>query len=103
MLDGAVLSGRWDAVAALDDADANADLQSGDLVRQLVFYPLGRVVLTGIDRSVSDARRTFEGRVSGRSLQFDAFDGAATLRMDGGRLVLTDPRGQRTVYERAGS
>lgn len=100
-LDGVSILGAWRAVGAPDDAQADADLRAGVLERTLVVNPRRYVTLTGIDRRVSEERVTYRGRLSGRSLRFDDLDGTATLRIQGTRLVLTDPGGRRTVYRRS--
>lgn len=99
-LDGVSIIGAWQAVGAPDDAQADADLRSGTLERTLVVNPRGYVTLTGVDRRASAQRVTYRGRLTGHALRFDDLEGTATLGVQGTRLVLTDPRGRRTVYRR---
>lgn len=99
-LDGVSILGAWRAIGAPDDAQADTDLRKGLLERTLVINPRGYVTLTGVDRRVSDERVAYRGRLNGRALRFDDLDGEATLRVEGPRLVLTDPAGRRTVYRR---
>jgi len=101
VVDGVSILGVWNAVGALDESDVDADLRNGMLSRTLVINPRGRVVLTGEDARAGTGRESFEGRISGNRLTFEQLPGAATIAVrNDGRLVLTDPRGNRTVYER---
>lgn len=101
ILDGVSLLGVWNAVGALDEPDVDADLRSGDLTETLVVNPRGRVTLTGEDRDAGTGRMSFEGRITGDRIAFADLpgEGTITVRSDG-RIVVTDPRGNRTVYER---
>jgi hypothetical protein len=101
ILDGVSLLGVWNAVGALDEPDVDADLRSGDLTETLIVNPRGRVTLTGEDRDADTGRMRFEGRITGDRIAFDDLpgEGTITVRSDG-RIVVTDPRGNRTVYER---
>jgi hypothetical protein len=101
ILDGVSLLGVWNAVGALDEPDVDSDLRSGVLTETLVVNPRGRATLTGVDERAGTGRVSLDGRISGDRLTFDDLPGAATigLRSDG-RIVVTDPRGRRTVYER---
>jgi hypothetical protein len=102
VLDGISLVGRWEAVGALDEPDVDSDLRSGVLTETLVVERGGRALLTGEDRRAETGRVTFEGRISGDRLTLEDRPGAATITVRGdGRIVVTDPRGNRTVYERA--
>lgn len=101
LLDGVSITGPWIAVGALDEPEADRDLRSGMLVRRLTVERGGHAMLSGEDRRVGTEPEYYEGRVSGTRLTFDDLPGEATLdiRSDG-RLVFTDPRGRRTIYER---
>jgi hypothetical protein len=101
LVDGVSLLGVWRAVGALDEPDVDNDLRSGMLTETLVINPRGRATLTGEDQRAGTGRVTLDGRISGNRLTFDGLPGAATIdvRSDG-RIVVTDPRGRRTVYER---
>jgi hypothetical protein len=58
-------------------------------------------VLTGEDARAGTGRESFEGRISGNRLTFEQLPGTATIAVrNDGRLVLTDPRRNRTVYRR---
>jgi hypothetical protein len=100
-LDGVSLLGVWNAVGALDEPDVDNDLRNGVLTETLVVNPRGRVTLTGEDRNASTGRMSFEGRITGDRIAFDDLpgEGRITVRSDG-RIVITDPRNNRTVYER---
>lgn len=101
VVDGVSLLGVWNAVGALDEPDVDSDLRSGMLTETLVVNPRGRATLTGEDHRAGTGRQTFEGRITGDRLTFDSLPGQARIdvRSDG-RIVVTDPRGRRTVYER---
>ncbi len=101
LLDGVSILGEWTAVGALDEPEADRDLRTGLLVKSLVLQPDGGATLTGEDRRAETGPVVYDGRVSGDRIEFDGLPGAAliALRSDG-RLVLTDPRGRRTIYER---
>lgn len=101
VVDGVSILGAWSAVGALDEPDVDDDLRSGMLTETLVVNPRGRAVLSGEDRRAETGLQRFEGRISGNRLTFDALPGTATIAVrNDGRLVITDPRGNRTVYER---
>jgi hypothetical protein len=101
ILDGVSLLGVWNAVGALDEPDVDTALRSGDLTETLVVSPRGRVTLSGEDRDAGTGRMSFEGRITGDRITFDDLpgEGRITVRSDG-RIVVADPRGNRTVYER---
>lgn len=101
ILDGVSLLGVWNAVGALDEPDVDDDLRSGDLTETLIVNPRGRVTLSGEDRDAGTGRMSFEGHITGNRIAFDDLpgEGTITVRSDG-RIVVTDPRGNRTVYER---
>ncbi len=101
VLDGVSVLGEWTAIGALDEPDADADLRSGLLIKRLTVQPGGRATLTGEDRRAGTGQETYDGRITGNRLDFDDLPGEAllSLRTDG-RLVLADPRGRQTVYER---
>lgn len=101
IVDGVSILGVWNAVGALDEPDVDADLRSNVLTETLVVNPRGRVTLAGEDARADTGRQQFEGRVDGNRITFDGLPGTATVgvRSDG-RLVVTDPLGRRTVYER---
>ena len=101
VVDGVSILGVWNAVGALDEPDVDDDLRSGMLTEMLVVNPRGRATLTGEDRRAESGRQTFEGRISGNELAFDGLPGRAIIDVrNDGRIVVTDPRGRRTVYER---
>lgn len=101
VVDGVSLLGVWDAVGALDEPDVDDDLRNGALTETLVVNPRGRVVLSGEDARADTGRQSFEGRVDGNRIAFDGLPGVATISVrSDGRLVVTDPLGRRTVYER---
>lgn len=101
VVDGVSILGVWNAVGALDEPDVDDDLRSGMLTETLVINPRGRAVLSGEDARAETGRQSFEGHISGNRLTFDGLPGAATIAVrNDGRLVVTDPRGNRTVYER---
>lgn len=101
IVDGVSILGVWHATGALDEPDVDADLRSGLLTETLVINPRGRAVLSGEDERAAVGRESFEGQISGSRLAFRGLDGAATIAVrSDGRLVVTDPRGNRTVYER---
>ena len=85
LLDGISLLGVWNGV----------------LTEILVVNPGGLVALTGEDRDAGTGRMSFDGRITGDRIAFDDLpgEGRITVRSDG-RIVVTDPRGNRTVYER---
>ncbi len=101
LLDGVSVLGTWVAVGALDEPEADGDLRSGLLVRHLTVERGGAAMLSGEDRRAGTEPETYAGRITGSRLAFDDLPGEARLglRTDG-RLVFTDPRGRRTVYER---
>jgi len=101
MLDGISLLGVWNAVGALDEPDVDNDLRSDVLTEVLVVNPSGYVTLTGEDRDAGTGRMSFDGRITGDRIAFADLpgEGRITVRSDG-RIVVTDPRGNRTVYER---
>lgn len=101
IVDGVSLLGVWHAVGALDEPDADRDLRSGMLTETLVINPRGRATLSGEDRRAGTGHQSFEGRITGNQLAFDGMPGAATISVrSDGRIVVTDPRDRRTVYER---
>lgn len=101
VVDGVSILGSWDAIGAPDQADVDSDLRTGQLTRMLVFNPGGRVTLTGEDRRAGTGRTTFRGQISGRTVTFDELPGRAIVDVrSSNRLVLTDPAGNRTVYQR---
>lgn len=101
IVDGVSLLGVWNAVGALDEPDVDDDLRSGVLTETLVVNPRGRVVLAGEDDRADTGRQSFEGQVDGNRITFDGLPGVATITVrSDGRVVVTDPLGRRTVYER---
>lgn len=101
LVGGTSILGIWDAVGALDEPDVDDDLRSGLLTETLIVNPYGRVTLTGVDEREGSGPVSFSGRIQGSSVEFDGLPGRGQLEVRGdGRLVLTDPRGNRTVYER---
>ncbi|MEM1042343.1 MAG: hypothetical protein AAGI91_06890 [Bacteroidota bacterium] len=95
------ITGEWTAVGALDEPDADTDLRSGMLVRRLTVERGGAAILSGEDRRAGTQPEYYDGQVTGNALTFDDLPGEATLEIrSDGRLVFTDPRGRRTVYER---
>lgn len=101
IVDGISLLGVWNAVGALDEPDVDADLRSGMLTETLVINPRGRATLSGEDHRTDAGRQSFDGRITGNRLAFDELPGEATITVrNDGRIVVTDPRGRRTVYER---
>ena len=101
IVDGVSVLGVWHAVGALDEPDVDNDLRSGMLTEMLVVNPRGLATLTGEDRRTDAGHQSFEGRISGNELTFDGLPGRATIDVrNDGRIVVTDPRGRRTVYER---
>ena len=101
IVDGISILGVWNAVGALDEPDVDDDLRSGMLTETLVINPRGRATLSGEDHRTDAGRQSFDGQITGDRLAFDGLPGEAriTVRNDG-RIVVTDPRGRRTVYER---
>lgn len=100
-VDGVPVVGRWLALAVVGDAAATADLTFGRLEKVLVVQPGGMVTLRGTDRVLGQGRDAqFTGRLTGARLRFADLPGTATLRVDGRRLVVTDPRGVETLYLR---
>lgn len=101
LLDGVSLVGRWNAIGALDEPDVDSDLRSGMLTETLVIRRGGGATLTGVDERAATGQVRLEGRIAGDRLTFADLPGEATLTVRGdGRIVVTDPRGYRTVYER---
>ena len=101
IVDGVSLLGVWNAVGALDEPDVDDDLRSGVLTETLVINPRGRIVLSGEDSRATAGHQRYEGQIDGSRLAFDGLPGIARLAVrSDGRLVMTDPRGRRTVYER---
>ncbi len=99
--DGVALTGRWLALEVRGDRAATDDLASGRLEKVLVVHPGGRALLRGRDHAQDAGRPAqFTGRVDGGALVLDGLPGAARLRAEGRRLVVTDPRGVETVYLR---
>ena len=101
IVDGVSILGVWNAIGALDEPDVDDDLRGGVLTETLVVNPRGRAVLAGEDDRADTDRQSFEGQIDGNRLAFDGLPGVATLTVrSDGRLLMTDPRGRRTVYER---
>lgn len=101
IVDGVSILGVWNAVGALDEPGVDSDLRSGMLTETLVINPRGRATLSGEDRRTDAGRQSFDGRIEGNELAFDDLPGRATIDVrNDGRIVVTDPRGRRTVYER---
>ncbi|MDX1530703.1 MAG: hypothetical protein R3362_04185 [Rhodothermales bacterium] len=101
VVDGTSVLGRWEAVGALDEPDVDEDLRRGLLTETLIFDPYGRVTLSGEDRREGAGPVSYYGQIEGRTVSFDELPGRATVEVrSDGRLILTDPRGNRTVYER---
>lgn len=101
VVDGVSLLGVWDAVGALDEPDVDSDLRSGLLTETLTINPRGRATLSGEDRRAGTGRITLNGQIHGDEIRFDDLPGAGQLAVrNDGRLVVTDPRGHRTVYQR---
>ena len=101
IVDGVSILGVWNAVGALDEPDVDNDLRSGMLTETLVVNPRGLATLSGEDQRLDTGRQSFDGQISGNRLAFDDLPGAATIDVrNDGRIVVTDPRGRRTVYER---
>lgn len=101
IVDGVSILGVWHAVGALDEPDVDEDLRRGILTETLVVNPRGRAVLSGEDDRADTDRQRFEGQIDGNRLAFDGLPGVATLSVrSDGRILMTDPRGRRTVYER---
>lgn len=101
IVDGVSILGVWNAVGALDEPDVDNDLRSGMLTETLVVNPRGRATLSGEDHRTGAGRQSFEGRITGSRIAFDGLPGTATIDIrNDGRIVVTDPRGRRTVYER---
>lgn len=96
------LVGRWIAVDVVGDAEATRDLRRGSLEKVLVVNPGGHVLLRGVDRARGrGAAESFSGRLVGDRLRFDSLAGAASLTVEGTRLLLTDPTGRVTRFVRA--
>lgn len=103
-VDGVPVVGRWLALRVVGDEAATADLTFGRLDKVLVVQPGGAVTLRGTDRVMGQGRDAqFTGRLTGSRLRFADLPGTATLRVEGHRLVVRDPRGVETVYLRAPS
>lgn len=101
IVDGVSILGVWHAIGALDEPDVDNDLRSGVLTESIVVNPRGRAVLSGEDARAGTGRQSFEGQIAGDRLTFDGLPGTARIAVrNDGRLVITDPRGNRTVYER---
>lgn len=101
VVDGVSLLGVWDAIGALDDPEEDADLRSGLLIETLTINPRGRATLSGEDRRAETGHVSLQGRVRGREIRFEGLPGAGRLAVrEDGRLVLTNPSGQRTLYQR---
>ncbi len=101
LVDGVSLLGVWHAMGALDEPDVDNDLRSGMLIETLIVNPRGLVSLTGEDHRADVGRQSFEGRITSDKIAFDGLPGEATITVrSDGRIVVTDPRGRRTVYER---
>lgn len=101
IVDGVSILGVWNAVGALDEPDVDDDLRRGILTETLVVNPRGRAVLSGEDDRADTDLQRFEGQIDGNRLAFDGLPGVATLAVrSDGRILMTDPRGRRTVYER---
>ncbi len=101
IVEGVSILGVWNAVGALDEPDVDNDLRSGMLSEMLVVNPRGRATLSGEDHRTDAGRQSFDGRITGNRLTFDGLPGTATIGVrNDGRIVVTDPRGRRTVYER---
>ncbi len=101
LLSGIAITGEWTAVGALDEPEADRDLRSGMLARRLTIERGGHAMLWGEDRRAGTEPEYYEGSVTGNALTFDDLPGEATLEIrSDGRLVFTDPRGRRTIYER---
>ena len=101
---GRSVVGRWLALEVEGDRRATRDLETETLTKILVLNPGGRAILRGVDRRAGVAPEVFVGDVvqtrRGAALALDGLRGAAALDLRGRRLVLTDPRGQRTVFLR---
>ena len=101
IVDGVSLLGVWKAIGALDEPEVDDDLRRGLMTETLVVNPRGRAVLSGEDDRAAAGHLSYEGQISGNLLAFRDLDGAARLNVrSDGRLIVTDPLGRRTVYER---
>ena len=101
---GRSVVGRWLALEVEGDARASRDLADETLVKILTLNPGRRAILRGVDRRAGSAPEVFVGEVvpdgTRARLALDGLRGDARLELAGRRLVLTDPRGRRTVFLR---
>jgi hypothetical protein len=102
-VDGVSVLGAWTAVEVVGDAQATRDLSDGTLEQTLIVSSNGRAVLTGVDHRAGSGPVTFNGRITGSRIAFTGMEGAGTLLMSGRRLLLRDPSGRSTVFERNGA